>query len=76
MLPEVFTNLSLDNSPLDLIETPKLDSEQLRAVSLKSGKNLVTGNSGTGKTLVLAENVIQQINSGISASQIIIFCFS
>ncbi len=76
MLPEVFTNLSLDNSPLDLIETPKLDSEQQRAVSLKSGKNLVTGNSGTGKTLVLAENVIQQINSGISASQIIIFCFS
>ncbi|MEY3496234.1 MAG: hypothetical protein RJA80_456, partial [Actinomycetota bacterium] len=76
MLPEVFTNLSLDNSPLDLIETPKFDSEQLRAVSLKSGKNLVTGNSGTGKTLVLAENVIQQINSGISASQIIIFCFS
>ncbi|MFZ9248583.1 MAG: UvrD-helicase domain-containing protein, partial [Candidatus Nanopelagicales bacterium] len=66
----------MDNSPLDLIETPKLDSEQLRAVSLKSGKNLVTGNSGTGKTLVLAENVIQQINSGISASQIIIFCFS
>ncbi|MFM2116625.1 MAG: hypothetical protein RIQ80_724, partial [Actinomycetota bacterium] len=64
MLPDVFTNLSLDNSPLGLIETPKLDSEQLRAVSLKSGKNLVTGNSGTGKTLVLAENVIQQINSG------------
>ena len=76
MLPEVLTDISLDNSALDVIETPKFDAEQLKAVSLRNGKNLVTGLPGTGKTLVLAENVIQQINSGISSDKILIFCFS
>ena len=76
MLPEVLTDISLDNSALDVIETPKFDAEQLKAVSLRTGKNLVTGLPGTGKTLVLAENVIQQINSGIASDKILIFCFS
>ncbi|MFM9130483.1 MAG: UvrD-helicase domain-containing protein, partial [Actinomycetes bacterium] len=76
MLPEVLTDISLDNSALAVIETPKFDAEQLKAVSLRTGKNLVTGLPGTGKTLVLAENVIQQINSGISSDKILIFCFS
>ena len=71
MLPEVLTDISLDNSALDVIETPKFDAEQLKAVSLRNGKNLVTGLPGTGKTLVLAENVIQQINSGISSDKIL-----
>lgn len=76
MLPEVLTDISLDNSSLEVIQTPKFDEEQLKAVSVKTGKNLVTGNPGTGKTLVLAENVIQQINSGLSSDKILIFCFS
>lgn len=76
MLPEVLPDISLDNSALEVIETPKFDAEQLKAVSLKTGKNLITGIPGTGKTLVLAENVIQQINSGISSDKILIFCFS
>ncbi len=76
MLNEVLMDVSIDNSPLEVIQTPYFDKEQEKAVSLKAGKNLITGISGSGKTLVLAENVIKQINSGISADKIIIFCFS
>lgn len=76
MLPDVLTDICLDNSALEVIKTPQFDAEQSKAVSLKTGKNLVTGNPGTGKTLVLAENVIQQINDGVPSEKIIIFCFS
>ena len=76
MLNEVLSDISIDNSSLEVIETPNFDKEQEKAVSLKTGKNLITGIPGSGKTLVLAENVINQIKNGISSDKIIIFCFS
>lgn len=76
MKTELIPDISLDNSGLEKIVSPNLDQEQDQAVQQKQGKILVSGFAGTGKTLVLAENVIKQIENGISSNRIMIFCFS